>query len=373
MIVRVGINAAIVDSSPTGLGVYAMSMARALARRHDDIVVYASQPELLEFPADKLRLVPDATRPNRGFGGHLRRFSWTQTVLPWQLIRDGVDILYSPVPEIPLLGPTPAVMTVHDIIPLKFPQYHSRQVNYFRYLVPWELRRAIKVIAISNNTAHDVRSTYGVRDSKLVTIYNGFDADHFRPSGNAAYLREKYGVNQFILYVGNLSPHKNVSNLIKAFALISSVVPHKLVVIGNRDPRYYPTLAEEAKTNGISERIQFLDYVPYEELPGFYSQASLFVFPSLYEGFGLPPLEAMACGAPVIVSNTSSLPEVVGEAGLLVDPTRVDDLAAAMKTVLQVDQLRASMIEKGLEQSRRFSWDRAAAELLTVLKGAASQ
>ena len=173
--------------------------------------------------------------------------------------------------------------------------------------------------------------------------------------------------------MGNLLPHKNLHHLLNAFALISKRFPHKLVIAGRKDPRYYPPLEAEARALGLEEMILFLDYVSLDELPSLYAGADAFLFPSLYEGFGLPVLEAMACGTPVIDSHAGSIPEVAGEAALLVDPYHIEEMAAAMETVLEDPRMRDGMRERGLEQAKRFSWERTAATVLEVLRKVGSE
>jgi glycosyltransferase involved in cell wall biosynthesis len=180
-------------------------------------------------------------------------------------------------------------------------------------------------------------------------------------------VKEKYGLTSYLLYVGNLLPHKNIQRLLQAFACIAGQLPITFVIAGTKDHRYHPALEAEVQALGLQNRVLFLDYVLTEELPCLYAGADVFVFPSLYEGFGLPPLEAMACGTPVIVSNVSSLPEVVGDAALMVDPYDVEGMTKAMHRVLSDEGLSKEMRRKGLERAKLFSWEETARSILKVL------
>jgi len=170
--------------------------------------------------------------------------------------------------------------------------------------------------------------------------------------------------------VGNLLPHKNLQQLLHAFALICEKFPHTLVIGGRKDPRYYPALKVVTEALGLQKRVLFLDYVPTDDLPALYTGAAVFILPSVYEGFGLPILEAMACGTPVIASRTSSIPEVAGQAALFVDPDNASEMAAGLETVLGDRDLREGMRQQGLVQAAQFGWSETAVAILDLLKKA---
>lgn len=217
----------------------------------------------------------------------------------------------------------------------------------------------------------DIIRYFKIPENKIKVIYLGVDED-YKPLSETEIrkVRQKYHLNYpFILYVGSLISHKNIPTLIKAFYKLKKYgLPHKLVITGKRGWKYKNIFEIISKLN-LQKDVVFTGYVQREDLPALYNAADLFVYPSLYEGFGLPPLEAMACGTPVITSNTSSLPEVVGNAGIMVDPYDIDGLAKAMYEVLTNEGLRAELRKRGLERAKMFSWKKTAEETLNVYKG----
>lgn len=365
---RIAVNASIVDPILSGLGVYAVNLLRELHRLHDDLVVYTSYPEVCGVNSTVVRRISPKVQPSRGRRGHLQRVVWIQTALPFRLLLDRASLLLSPLPEGMLFPIIPQVVVVHDVLPLHFPEEYPRQQHYFRRFVPVILKRSRVVIADSENTKRDIVTTYGL-DSRLVHVVPaGYDQGRYHVGIDAKGVKETYGLDTYLLYVGNLLPHKNLQQLLRAFALISKRFPHRLVIAGRKDPRYYPALEAEAKALGLEERVSFLDYVPPGELPALYAGADALVLPSLYEGFGLTVLEAMACGIPVIASRAGSLPEVTGDAAVLIDPYDVQGMADAKEAVLGDPELRESMRRKGLEQAKRFSWERTAAMVFEILR-----
>jgi glycosyltransferase involved in cell wall biosynthesis len=223
-------------------------------------------------------------------------------------------------------------------------------------------------VTISENTKQNIMSFYGIDSERICVIFPGFESDRYHLGIKTEGLKKKYALTEYLLYAGNLLPHKNLQRLLRAFSLIAMQFPYKLVIAGFRDPRYYPALVAEAQVLRVSEKVLFLNYVPADELPAFYAGAEAFVFPSLYEGFGLPPLEAMACGCPVVTSNVSSLPEVCGDAAYYVNPYDIENIAEGIHKVLTDKFLRRSLIEKGLERAKLFSWEKSAKEHLKVFE-----
>lgn len=364
---RIVVNASIVDHVLSGLGVYSVNLIRELNKLHDDLVVYTSCPESCEVETAKVRKINGRVQPSRGQEGHFRRIIWTQTSLPLRLLSDRASLVLSPLPEGMLFPCVPQVVVVHDVLPLHFPKEYPRQQYYFRYCVPILLRTSRAIVADSENTKRDIITCYGVEADRVRVIPAGYEKKRYRMGIDVEGVKEKYGLTSYLLYVGNLLPHKNLRRLLHAFARIAWRLPHQLVIAGKKDHRYYPALEAEVQALGLQNRALFLDYVLSDELPCLYAGADVFVFPSLYEGFGLPPLEAMACGTPVIVSNVSSLPEVVGDAALMVDPYDIEGMAKAMHRVLSDDGLSKEMRRKGLERAKLFSWEKTARNILKVL------
>jgi glycosyltransferase involved in cell wall biosynthesis len=231
---------------------------------------------------------------------------------------------------------------------------------YLRIFTRFSVQRARRVIAVSESTKRDLVQRYGLSPAQIDVVYNGVDAA-FRPlpaEKVEAFRVERDLPDRFILFVGTLEPRKNVSGLIDAYARLSKVRP-PLMIVGGKGWLYDEVLGR-VEALSLTKEVHFVGYVPAEDLSLWYNAADLFVYPSLYEGFGLPPLEAMACGTPVISSTASSLPEVVGQAGLLVDPGDAEALAAAMEQVLGDVDLQSKMSTEGLAQAGGFSWQDAA-------------
>ncbi len=283
----------------------------------------------------------------------------------------GVDLFHATEHLLPRFSAIRTVFTLHDLIFLFHPETHKPMNRWFLTLMmPRFLRAADAVIAVSECTKRDAVRAYGIPEEKITVIYEGV-SPRFRPADPAAIaaVRQKYGLPEhFILYVGTIEPRKNLTALLEAFANLQSAIGNLHLVFVGKKGWLYEGFFRRLRELGLEERVHFTGYVPDEDLPVLYSAADLFVFPSLYEGFGLPVLEAMACGVPVVCSNTSSLPEVAGDAALLVDPTDVRALAAAMERALTDQALRATLRARGLERARRFTWEEAARRTLEVYR-----
>ena len=289
------------------------------------------------------------------------RILWEQAFQPSALRRAQVDLLHGPAYVGPLASACPYVLTFHDLSFLFFPQ-GFRRLNraYLRTFSRLSAHRARRVIAVSESTKRDLVEHYGLSPDRIDVVYNGVDAG-FRPvpAGQVKAFRTTEGLpERFILFVGTLEPRKNVVRLIEAYARLPKGRP-PLVLVGSKGWLYDEIFARVEALN-LQEQVRFAGYASADTLPYWYNAAELLAYPSLYEGFGLPPLEAMACGTPVVTSTASSLPEVVGDAALLVDPTDVEALALAMESVLSDQELRRQMQAAGLAQARRFSWETAA-------------
>ena len=289
--------------------------------------------------------------------------------LPVELVTGRLDLFYSPDFVLPPTLPgTRTLLTVHDLSFLHYPDHFvPKLVRYLSGVVPRAVARADLVLADSEATRTDLIEMVGVDPKKVEVLYSGVAA-RFRPEpepGERERLQERYGLDParpYVLAVGTVQPRKNYVRLIRAFAALQSD-EHQLVVAGGRGWLYQEVLTE-AET--IGDRVRVLGFVDDADLPALFRGASLFAFPSLYEGFGLPVLEAMACGVPVVTSDVSSLPEVAGDAALLVDPADQSALTEGLRRGLEDDGLRRGMISRGVEQAARFTWERAARQLLTA-------
>jgi glycosyltransferase involved in cell wall biosynthesis len=290
--------------------------------------------------------------------------------IPVEVITGPLDIFYSPDFVLPpTLRTTRTLLTVHDLSFLHYPDAFVPSLRqYLERVVPRSVARADRVLADSKSTRDDLVAYFDTPPEKVEVLYSGVDS-RFRPEkapGEEERLKTKYGIESpYILSVGTLQPRKNYVRLIKAFANLPlanlQLANLQLVIAGGRGWLYEEIFAEAEKHGN---RVRILGFVDDADLPALLRNAVLFAFPSLYEGFGIPPLEAMACGTPVVCSNASSLPEVAGDAALMVDPLDVDGLAEAMARALEDDDLRGKMIAEGLTQAARFTWEGAARQLL---------
>jgi len=221
--VRIAVNASIVDRFLTGLGVYTVNMVRELARLHGDLTVYTAHPEREEFGSVTARRIWRAVEPSRGRRGHLARLVWLQLVLPVRLLADRASILFSPLPEGSLFSPVPQVVVVHDLIPLHFPRAFPRQSVYFRYVIPLLLRRSRVILSDSASTREDLGRFYRLDKRRIHVVPVGYDVRRFHPEVDPEPLRRRLGLGRYILYVGNLLPHKNLARLIAAFSRLEGV------------------------------------------------------------------------------------------------------------------------------------------------------
>jgi glycosyltransferase involved in cell wall biosynthesis len=288
------------------------------------------------------------------------RIFWEQAIQPVQVLREGIDLLHSLAFVLPIVLPCPGVVTVYDLSFMVLPErLHPLRRLYLRWGTRYSAQRARGVIAISESTKRDLIRLLGIAESKVHVVPCGVDED-FQPLKDQRALdafRSKAQLpEQMILFVGTIDPRKNLTLLLRGFALLRKKSARPRLVIGGARGWHWHEVFSVVDELGLAEEVIFPGYIPREELPLWYNAADLLVYPSLYEGFGLPPLEAMACGTPVITSNTSSLPEVVGDAGILVDPHSAEELAEAMHRVLIDGELREEMAKKGLDRARSFSW-----------------
>jgi glycosyltransferase involved in cell wall biosynthesis len=353
---RIAINAAIVGERPTGLGIYAVNAIQALAILGERLVVYTSRPEAIAAATrSQVRRITTAVRPERGRRGHLARLLWVQLGLRMHLRRDRPEVLLSLMPEGLFAPPVPQVVTVHDVLPLHYPREYPRQQYYFRYYIPAVLRRSRAIITISEASRQEIIRAYNVPAEKVHVAPCGYDARRFTPYGpefNAT------GFDPYALYVGNVMPHKNLGRLVDAFATVSRRMPGRLIIRGWGKRQPVEALRLRIERHRLEDRVDWQPYASDEDLPVLYRGARMLLLPSLAEGFGLTALEAMACGTPVITSNRSSLPEVVADAGLLIDPEDTTTMAEAMARLFEDTRLAKELRERGLARASQFTWER---------------
>ncbi|MEN9936086.1 MAG: hypothetical protein RLZZ387_2665 [Chloroflexota bacterium] len=301
------------------------------------------------------------------------RIPWEQLLAPALLRLGGADVYHGVLNVVPLASPVPSVVTIHDLSAFLFPQTF-RRVNrtYTRWAIRVAARRSARILAVSEFTKQEIVRWLCVPPERVVVTYDACD-DRFAPPDPAelaAFRRQKGLPERFVLFLGTLEPRKNLRLLLDAYALAARDIDAPLIIAGSKGWLYEPVLAR-AEELGLGDRLRFVGYVDQAEQPLWYAAATAFAFPSLYEGFGMPPLEAMACGTPVVVSSSSSLPEVVGDAGLVVSPSDPEELADALRRVVTDAELRTELRARGLRQARRFSWRETAERTLDVYRQAA--
>ncbi|OUL35213.1 mannosyltransferase [Nostoc sp. T09] len=348
-------NLSFAPTQQTGWLSYSLNLLKVLKDLDIDVL---SPIEITEL---KCHQSPLNITTEFGIKGHLKRLIWTQFYLPRLYLQLKSRVLFSPIPEAPLFSSCSYIITVHDLIPLRFPQYFSAvQKIYCSYYVAAVIQQSEHVICNSITTAQDLSSFLGVAEDKISPIPLAYDSKNF------TFLdlpRQNY-----FLYLGRHNPHKNLERLITAFAALPNKYDYELWLAGPTDPRYTPNLKVQVQELGITNQVRFLDYVSYNELPKIINSAIALVFPSLWEGFGLPVLEAMACGTPVITSNISSLPEVAGDAAILINPYNPGEITEAIQAVANDSSLGSHLSTQGIARANQFSWEKtgqATAEVLS--------
>lgn len=296
---------------------------------------------------------------------------WWHLKVARKIKKDKIDLYFAPTsPIVPAITKIKTVMTVMDLTTFLYPEMHTLKSKLIDKIF---LKRAInktdKILCISKTTASDLIKYMPKAKGKTAITYLGYDR-LFKKYDNIIinHTLNKYRLKPgYILFVGTIEPRKNITTLIKSYAKLDNKLRdiHPLVIVGKKG-WLYDQIFQTVETKGIERNVKFLEYVPFSDLPHLYNGAGLFVYPSLYEGFGLPPLEAMASGLPVIVSDISSLPEVVGDAGILINPTDVNKLTKAMTEILNNDKLKTSLQHKSLAQAKNFSWAKTARETFEV-------
>ncbi|WP_228044074.1 glycosyltransferase family 1 protein, partial [Dolichospermum sp. LEGE 00246] len=348
------INLSILFSQPTGISNYAKNLFPYLKSLNPTLLTTQNYPDFNCYP------VPNNLTPADGTKGHLRRLLWTQFQLPKIYKNLKSQLLFSPIPEAPLYTNSRFIVTAFDMIPLRFPKRFSPLTTYHKYYTPEVFKQAEHIVCISESTANDIIQFYQIPSNKITPIALACDRSHFQflnlPTRN------------YFLYIGRQDPYKNLQRLITAFSALPNRNDYELWLAGPYDQRYSPLLEIQTQELGINHLVKFLNYVSYNELPTIINQAIALVFPTLWEGFGLPVLEAMACGTPVITSNISSLPEVAGDAAILINPYDTREITAAMQAIINDSELRKQLSEKGLKRASQFSWEKTGKATVEVLK-----
>lgn len=362
---RIGIDARLLQGDFTGDRTYWRGLIRGLSRlkSEDEFVLY-TYPNMSAAPPSETAGLPTRDTPAMCWR------TWSLWAFPRALDKDRVDVAHVQY-SIPPFAPCPVISSVHDISFRTRAQYYRFKDKFLLHRgFSYAAKHAAKILAISLYTKSEIVNVYGVAPERVEVVYSGVD-EQFRPLDRAEsrdLVRRKYAIaSPFVVTVGLTPERKNVQRLIQAFAQSKEELrsDHKLVLVGRPggDEGKFTGLAESL---GISEDMIITGYVPSEDLPSLYNAADLCVYPSVYEGFGLPAAEAMACGVPVITGDRSSLPEVVGGAGITVDPYQTEAFAEAIARVLSSESLRAELSAKGPAQAAKFSWDTMARQVVDV-------
>ncbi len=299
---------------------------------------------------------------------------WTQIALPLALFNDisvkgrQINIFFSPTHYAPRFSPIPTAISIMDLSYIYFPEmFKKTDLFQLRRWTAYSVNKAKRIFTISNASKNDIIKQYNIPGERVVVTYPGIKIKTIMQN---AKIKEKYKIEgDYILFVGTLQPRKNIVRLIEAFAKLKKP-SIKLIIVGKKG-WLFEEILEAPKRFGVQDKVKFLEFVSDEDLHSLYRHAICFVLPSLYEGFGLPILEAMQEGCPVITSNVSSLPEAGGEAALYIDPENVEDIAEKINLMLVNEKIRNQMIEKGYEQVKKFSWEKTARETLSVLEDVA--
>lgn len=351
-----------------GTGTYALELLKQFAKeKNHKFLIYLKEKPQAGLPKET---------PNFKYFVFGPKKLWTQLALSVQLtIKPKVDVFFSTAHYGPRFSKVPYVVTIHDLSYLHYPRLFNK--DDLLQLTAWSkysIENSKHIIAPSKSTKEDIVKNYKVPAAKITVTYEGYNKNLFKPlqKNKIDAILKKYKIKRdYVIFVGTLQPRKNVEKLIEAFAILkgSSLSNLQLVVCGKKGWLYEPIL-EKSKELGIQDKVVFTDFVPDKDLPALISKAKAYVLPSLWEGFGIPVIEAQACGVPTVVSNTSSLPEIVGDSAVLIDPEDTESIAKGIKKALDPENA-PNLVKKGLENIKRFSWETCAAETIKVLESAA--
>jgi len=366
---RIGIDARLAYFRQAGISRYTLQLIEGLARcdSDDEFVILQSiksKEPILDRPNFAVRrlITPSHHRLE-------------QVTLPFEIAMKGLDVLHSPDFIPPFRRRCQSVITIHDLVFILYPHFLTKDAARYYGQIDEAVRRTDAIIAVSQATKQDIVRLLGVPEHKITVIYEAASSifKPMRSNDLVQRVRGRFGLrSDFILFVSTIEPRKNLSTLLKAYRqLLNDYRPDTKLVIAGEKGWLYEEVFQLVTELKLVDDVVFLGRVSTEELLWLYNTAEVLVAPSIYEGFGLTPLEAMACGTPVVVSNVSSLPEIVGDAGLLFNPYEVDELTVAIWRLLNDSELRASLAEKGIKRAANFSWDKAAQETLKLYRSLA--
>lgn len=369
-----------------GTGLYAYELLKIFAKdKNQHFLTYLKDLPISDLPKETGNFNYKVFGPKK---------LWTQFALPLKLtFGPKINVFFSMAHYGPRFSKVPFVVTIHDLSYLHFPEMFKKNDLY--QLTSWSkysIKNAAHIIAVSKTTKEDIIKNYNIDPAKITVTYEGYDEDRFKPQSKSKVesIKSKYKIKgDYIIFVGTIQPRKNLERLLEAFKILvdsSQFTVHRnektvnrkpptvnlsLVIVGKKGWLYEP-IFQKVKDLGLGQKVVFTDFVPDDDLPALIGGAQVYVLPSLWEGFGIPVIEAQACGVPVVVSNISSLPEIVGESGILVDPESVESIAQGVKKVLTDKKTKSDLVKKGFENTKRFSWQSCAQETLGVLAKVAS-
>lgn len=361
----------------TGIERFALHIAREIYKINSSALVVSSE-QIVDIPHTIISGLRTFSKSVFNKYEYLIRVIWDQTWLRYIVAKYKPDILFFPIQDGMFYPPVKQIITVHDLHYLHFDksipecrhEINPLRKKLYQYKMPHILERSAAVIAVSESTKHDIVASFGINPDKIHVVHNGYDEDRFRVVENIQPVLSRYGLQRggYFLFVGSILRHKNIIRLVQAFAALDNT--HSLIVAGvNKDNDYLNEILSCAHGLGLSkDRFHYLEFIPDEDIPYLYNGAVAFVLPSLHEGFGVPIIEAMACGTPVITSNCSAMPEVAGDAALLVDPYSVESIAAAMREIIDNPQHAESLRTAGLERVKQFRWSYSAQKLYDVCR-----
>lgn len=370
--IHIGMNGSMLDEHPTGVGVYTLNVINHLSAlyQHDrnrKITVFTPTSSFLHTDVNTIRLPRFLKSSQYGKIAAFTRFAWNTLYYPVQARK--FDLLISTTTHGSFLLKN-QIITIHDLLSLRFSNISPHQRFYFRYLLPYLVSKAKLIIAISETTKKDIVHFLKCPEDKIKVIYNGYDEQVYNNEAiGQNKIEEKYNVRNYFLAIGPTYPHKNFELLINAYSELPPAIKelYPLVIAGGKE-KYLSVLRKLVNDKKETQHIHFAGYVPAALMPWLYKEAFALVFPSLYEGFGFPLLEAMASGCPVIASDISSIPEVCEQAALYFDPYNQQSLKYQMEKIITDSTLKTALVEKGLRQAKKFSWSKTVEQFKKVIE-----
>ncbi|MDO8513420.1 MAG: glycosyltransferase family 1 protein [bacterium] len=347
----------------TGTEWYSIEIIRHLVKldQKNNYILYSNKPPeapLLDLPNNVSWRVMPFTK------------GWTLVRLSWEMLTKSPDILFIPAHTLPLFTPKKSVVMVHDLGFIHNPKlYPARQKIYHKFVINYVKNHATHIITPTKFTKQDLIQTFNIPSTKITPIWHGYDKNLYRPRPNTGHASAQY--SPYIFYIGRLETKKNIVNLIKAFILFRAQNPTQTtkLVLAGKPSHGYDKIKEEIKTAGsLQQDIIELGYLSEDQVPIYMSNAELFAFPTSFEGFGMPIIQAMACGCPVLASNNTCIPEITGNAAILINPDNPQGIADGMTEILTEKKTQNDLIEKGLKQAEKFSWENSAQKTLEVIE-----